>query len=194
MASLTNERVLFDRIKIESAQSRFLVDFLGVVFGVSLLTASSYISFKIPFSIVPITGQTFAVLVLGSMYGGKRALITVASYLTLGGMGLGVFAGGAGGIAQLFGPTGGYLIGFLFAAFAMGYISERYKWDRDLKKSLLLYFIGHKIIFFFGVAWLSRFVGLEKAIQLGFIPFIAGEVVKTTLASLFSKTIWFVKK
>lgn len=163
------------------------------VFGLTLIVASSHIKFTLPFSLVPITGQTLAVLIIGATYGAKRSLIVLGSYLLMGLSGLGVFAGGATGLLTLTGPTGGYIVGFLASAVAMGLICEKYRADRKIIPSFLLYFLGHNIIFLFGVLWLSTFIGFKQAIITGLIPFIPGEIVKSTLATLITKSLWSQK-
>lgn len=98
-----------------------------IVFGSLLLAVSA--QFKIPLYPVPVTGQTLVVLLIGMTYGPRLGGITMAAYLFEGAIGLPVFAGGAAGMAVLFGPTGGYLFGFLLAAVAMGYLADHHRND-----------------------------------------------------------------
>ncbi len=116
-------------------------DAMLVVLGSVLIAASAQLAVVLPpyISPVPITGQTFAVLLLGALYGSKRGAATVLAYLAEGLAGLPVFAGGAGGLQHLLGPTGGYLLGFIAAAFVVGLLAER-QWDRRPQTAALKFF------------------------------------------------------
>lgn len=163
---------------------------VALILGGSLLIAlSAQIQFILPFSPVPITSQTFTVLLLGALYGSKRGPATVMTYLALGVMGLPVFAGGAFGVARLVGPTAGYLVGFLVAAFVVGLLSER-GWDRKPWTTGASMIIGNGIIYMTGVLWLSRFVGWQAVLSTGFLPFLVGDALKITLATILLPTGW----
>lgn len=164
-------------------QNKTLVEALLLFLAVGLLALSSQIRIHLPFTPVPITGQTLSVLLIGATYGARRGASSVFVYLLLGAVGAPFWAGGASGLAALFGPTGGYLVGFLAAAFTMGWLAERH-WDRNFKSAWTLFFLGHSTIFVFGILWLSRFVGFQAAILQGYVPFLPGEIIKTTLAAL----------
>ncbi len=157
-----------------------------------LLVATSYISIDLPFSPVPITGQTFGVLLIGMLLGKVRGTAVVMAYLLEGIAGLPVFAGGQAGIVALVGPTGGYLIGFLVAAYCVGALADK-QFDRSYLKSVLAMTLGTGIIFFFGLLGLSRFglaSNLTVLLDLGFIPFIPGAILKIGLASVILPSIW----
>ena len=104
-------------------------------------------------------------------------------------MGLAVFAGGAFGIARLVGPTAGYLVGFLAAAFVVGLLSER-GWDRKPWTTAASMIIGNGIIYVVGVIWLSRFVGWQAVLSTGFLPFLAGVALKIALATILLPAGW----
>jgi biotin transport system substrate-specific component len=104
-------------------------------------------------------------------------------------MGIPVFAKAGSGFAYLLGPTGGYLIGFVFAAFVTGFLAEK-GWDRSFGKTLVAMTIGTLLIFICGVSWLSFFLGLEKAIIAGFVPFIIGALFKIVLADAILPSGW----
>ena len=125
-AADTYRGVMIEAVWLKSGVGREVALILG---GSLLIALSAQLQFVLPFSPVPITGQTFTVLLLGALYGSKRGPATVVTYLALGVMGLPVFAGGTFGVARLVGPTAGYLVGFLVAAFVVGLLSER-GWDR----------------------------------------------------------------
>jgi biotin transport system substrate-specific component len=163
---------------------------LTLVLGGSLLVAlAAQIQIVLPISPVPVTGQTFAVLFLAALYGSKRGPATVIAYITLGIQGLPVFAGGAAGMARLLGPTAGYLIGFVVAAFVVGLLSER-GWDRKPWTTAASMTIGNGIIYIAGTTWLSRFVGWEAVIGAGVLPFLAGDALKIALATALLPTGW----
>lgn len=153
----------------------------GVVLAGSwLLAASAWI--EAPMWPVPMTAQTYAVLLIGGACGLRLGAATVGVYLLQGALGLPVFAGGAGGIAHLVGPTGGFLVGFLAAAALIGWLVER-GWGRSFFALFAAMGIGHALIFAFGVTHLSIYAGVEGAIAGGFVPFIAGAIVKTFAAA-----------
>jgi biotin transport system substrate-specific component len=132
--------------------------------------------------------QTFVVLVLGMAYGWRLAGATVLLYLAQGAIGLPVFAAG-GGIAYFAGPTAGYLVGFLLAAVAVGWLAE-HGWDRSPLRTLAAMLIGTAIIFACGIAWLSTLIGLPQAIGAGLVPFLLGEAVKVALATAILPFAW----
>jgi biotin transport system substrate-specific component len=154
--------------------------------GTALLTVSAKI--QVPFWPVPMTMQTFVVLVLGMAYGWRLAGATVLLYLAQGALGLPVFAGG-GGAAYLAGPTAGYLAGFLLAAVAVGWLAE-HGWDRSVPRTLAAMLIGTAIIFACGLAWLATLIGLPQAISAGLAPFVLGEAVKIALATAILPFAW----
>jgi biotin transport system substrate-specific component len=156
------------------------------VIGSILLTLSAKI--QVPFWPVPMTMQTFVVLVLGVAYGWRLAGATVLLYLAQGALGLPVFATG-GGPAYIAGPTGGYLAGFLLAAVAVGWLAER-GWARSWTSTLAAMLIGTAIIFACGIGWLSTLVGLPKAIDVGLKPFLLSEAVKIALATALVPFAW----
>ncbi len=161
--------------------------------GVAGLSALAQISLPLPFTPVPITAQTFGVIVMGSSFGGPRAILTTLLYVCLGLAGAPVFSEASSGMGILLGPTGGYLVGFVASAYVMGKMSER-KLDRKFKTSLPLFLVGHLIIFLCGLAGLSQFVSLDALLQKGFYPFIPGMLIKTALAGLLTPTVWKLVK
>ena len=168
---------------------------IPILVGFNLvLVACAYISINLPFSPVPITGQTLGVLLIAMALGRVRGMAVVAAYLLEGAAGLPVFAGGKAGAAWLIGPTGGYLIGFLAAAFIAGYLADR-GWDKSYLKSVAAMTIGTAVIFVCGLAWLSRFVPDSAILATGLVPFIPGAIVKIGLAAVILPSIWkFVKR
>jgi len=113
----------------------------------------------------------------------------VLTYLAQGAMGLPVFAAGAAGFAYLAGPTGGYLLGFVAAAYIVGLLAEK-GWDRYVVSTVLAMVLGTIAIYLTGLAWLSVYVGTDMVLQLGLYPFIAGAILKIAIASLVLPSGW----
>ncbi|WP_448594414.1 biotin transporter BioY [Thermoflexus hugenholtzii] len=167
-----------------------------LILGGSLLTAlMARVEIPLPFTPVPITGQTFAVLLVGAALGSRRGALSMAVYLLEGALGLPVFAGGAAGLARLRGPTGGYLIGFIAAAFVTGWLAER-GWDRRPATTALAMLAGNAVIYLFGLPWLAWFVGgllgPKGALALGLLPFVPGDLLKLLLATLAFPSAWLL--
>lgn len=154
-----------------------------------ILVASAYVSIPLPFTPVPITGQTFAVMLIGMVLGRTLGAGVVLAYLIEGACGLPVFAGGAMGLPALIGPTGGYLMGFVVAAWVTGFLAE-HKWDRNYLLSALAMLIGHAIVFAAGMAWLYRYVPGDQVIALGLAPFVVGTIIKVVAAAGVLPAIW----
>jgi biotin transport system substrate-specific component len=142
-----------------------------------LLIASAYIQLPLPFSPVPITAQTMAVLACGLFLGPIAGTATVMAYIVEGAAGLPVFAGGAGGLARIFGPTGGYLAGFVLAAFFVGLASEKVR-SMTYGKLLLVLTGGTILIFIPGLIVVSQFAPEGHWLTLGLYPFLPGAAVK----------------
>ena len=152
------------------------------LFGSLLLALSAKV--QVPFWPVPMTMQTFVVLVLGASYGWRLGLATVLLYLAEGASGLPVFAGTPEkglGLAYMAGPTGGFLVGFAAGAALTGFLAAR-GWTRDLPRLTLMMLLGHAVIFLFGVGWLAASFGWDKAIAASLSPFWAATALKTALA------------
>ncbi len=167
----------------------WLYDSFLVLGGSLLLALSAQIAIPLPFSPVPITGQTFSVLVVGMLLGRWRGAGAVLAYLLEGCIGLPVFAEGKMGLAVLLGPTGGYLASFVPAAFLVGYLAEK-GWDRKVLTSFLAMILGNVIIFGLGAAWLAKFVGTDKTLSLGVYPFLIGDAIKIGLATIALPGAW----
>ena len=186
MTTITQDnliQVLWPNQTTTSAPTRY---FTLLLVGVILLSASAKIS--IPFIPVPITLQTLVLLVLGMAYGFRLATSTALSYLALGVAGVPVFASGAGW-AYFIGPTGGYLVGFVFAMSLMGFLGDR-GWGKSIKSMIVPMLLGTVIIFVLGVTWLGYLIGYDKAIAAGLLPFIPGEILKIIVALFLIPSIW----
>jgi biotin transport system substrate-specific component len=171
-----------------SVQPR-LRDAMLVMSGVLLVAALAQVKIPLPLTPVPLTGQTFAVLLVGAVLGSRRGLTALVVYLALGAAGLPFFAGGAGGVAYLSGPTLGYLFGFGLAAYIIGLLAER-GLERSIRTSIIPFLVGTVLIYMFGAGWLAFSLGIGKAITYGVIPFLAGDAIKLVLAALVLPAAW----
>lgn len=165
---------------------------VALVFGFACLTAiCAQVSFWI--GPVPVSGQTFAVLLSGALLGSQRGALSQLSYLAIGATGIPFWfaLGGAPGIARLIGPTGGYLFGFVVAAFVVGWLAER-GWDRRVWTAVLAMLAGSIVIYIFGLSWLTRFVPGSTLLQVGLYPFIIGDLLKIVLAALVLPSSWLL--
>lgn len=166
-----------------------LYDLALVASGSLLIALSAQVAVPLPFSPVPVTGQTFGVLFVASILGRARGTAAALAYLAEGAAGLPVFAGLAAGPAILLGPTGGYLLGFVPAAWLCGALAER-GWDRTPLRTTASMILGNIAIFALGLPWLARFVGASNVWALGFWPFLPGDIVKIGLAAALLPLGW----
>jgi biotin transport system substrate-specific component len=161
-----------------------------LVVGASLVTAlAAQIAVPVPWSPVPITGQTFAVLLSGAVLGARRAFLAQVLYLAEGACGLPVFAGGGSGLAVFSGPTAGYLVAFPVATGLVGTLAER-GWDRRFRTMLAAMLMGSAPIFALGLIALAKFVPSDRLLAAGLYPFLPGDLVKATLAALAFPAAW----
>jgi biotin transport system substrate-specific component len=145
---------------------------------------------------VPITGQTFAVLMVAALLGSRRAVLCVLTYVTEGLLGLPVFAQGGAGLGILLGPRGGYLLGFLAAAYVVGSLAER-GWDRRPATAVLAMVLGNLGLYVCGLTWLyclahvfARPLSGRGVLAVGLYPFLAGDAVKIALAAILLPAGW----
>ena len=167
---------------------------LLIIAGSILLTVSAKL--RVPFWPVPITMQTFAVLLIGMAYGWKLGSATVLAYLAQGLAGLPVFTNPGAGPAYMFGPTAGYLVGFVLAAAAVGWMAER-GWDRRVVTVIPALLIGSLLIYVPGVIWLHQILvaanpatDLAATIGVGVTPFLIGDALKICLAAALLPAAW----
>lgn len=167
---------------------------VGLVIGFSLLTALSA-QIVIPIGPIPITGQTFAVLLTGALLGSRLGAITMIVYLLEGAIGLPFFSGGHGGILHLMGPTGGYLVAFPAGAFITGAFAE-HGWDRKFLTAAAAMVIGWLVIMLSGWLWFSLVMRTSPAITLfaTVLKFIPGDVIKISLAAAVLPSGWKLLK
>jgi biotin transport system substrate-specific component len=162
---------------------------LLAVAGSALIALTAQIQIPLPFSPVPVTGQTFGVLLVAASLGAMLGPASVGLYVLEGAIGLPVYAGGASGIARLTGPTGGYLVGFVAAAFVIGALVRR-GWDRRIATAAAAMLAGEVLIYAFGLAWLARFPLPVGVLEAGLYPFIVGDLYKLALAAVALPAAW----
>jgi biotin transport system substrate-specific component len=176
-------------LRPRSVAMGLLYDLLMTAVGVVAITFSAYIRIPLPFSPVPLTGQTLTVLLIGILYGRRRGAICVLAYIMTGIAGLPVFQGGHFGLDYLIkGATTGYLFGFMIAAFVTGCLAEN-GFDRSLWKVFTAMFLGDIILLSFGSIWLA-ILGMQNVLVIGFLIFIPGDIVKILIATLILPTGW----
>ena len=168
----------------------FVYVLLTSIIGSFLLAISSKV--QIPLTPVPVTLQTLVLLVMSMFLGWRGAVGATSLYLFQGAIGLPVFAHG-GGFIILFGPTGGYLFGFLIASLVVGYLAEK-GWDKSVVLTFTSMTIGTLIIYLFGVIWLSYLKDLNTALVFGLLPFITPDILKICLRTCLVSAGWEISE
>ena len=183
------QQVLAERIMTRAgARQSALADLALILLGSLVVAAAAQISIHL--ELVPVTGQTFGVLLVGMALGSRRGALALAAYLAEGVAGLPVFAEAKFGLATVQGPTGGYLLGFVAAAWLVGLLAER-GFDRSLFTTLAAMAAGSALIYVCGVVWLQPFVGsLQDTLAVGVYPFLIGDAIKAVLAALLLPGAW----
>ncbi len=178
---MKNNTLLFDKfgiIQIDHKIANIFIVFIGSL----LIGVLAQVSITLPFSPIPITGQTIGVVLVGGLLGARRGALSIFCYLLEGASGLPVFAQMKAGTQVLIGPTAGYLWGFVIAAFVIGYLAER-GFTNTLIKCYISCFIATTIILIAGTFYLSIFKGIHDALYIGFYPFFIGDIVKSAICA-----------
>jgi biotin transport system substrate-specific component len=172
-------------------QSGLLTDAALVLAGASFVALAAQVSFDIPGTPVPITGQTFAVLLVGATLGAVLALASIGLYVFVGALGAPIYADGHHGWDVLTGPTGGYIVGFVLAVALTGWLAQR-RWDRRFGSAVAAMLTGNVVIFAVGLPWLAadQHLGFEDTLEAGLYPFVVGEVVKLYVAGALLPGAW----
>jgi biotin transport system substrate-specific component len=172
-------------------RSSALTQALFVMGGVGFISLMAQVAIPVPGSPIPVTGQTLAVLLIGTTYGARLGLMTFATYLLAGVAGAPIFAGSTHGIEKVIGATGGYLVGMLIASFLLGYLADR-KADQKFKTSFPALLLGDAVIFFFGLTWLHFSLDLSwsATFAAGLAPFIFGELLKIAITATSLPLVW----
>jgi len=162
-----------------------------VIAAAALTAAAAQWRIQLPFTPVPITGQTFAVLLTGAALGWKLGAAGQFLYVAAGALGAPVFTDASGGIEVVQGATGGYLIGFIFAAGLVGWMAE-HRQDRTFATMFTAFILGSAVIYLFGVVGLmiSADMSLAQAVELGVVPFLLGDLIKAAAAGILLPGAW----
>ena len=175
--------------------SNVLTDVLLVVAGAGFVALAAQIEIHLGFTPVPITLQTFAVLLVGAALGSLLGVAALALYLLAGVIGAPVYAGGEGGWEWIEGATGGYLVGFVLAAGVAGLLAER-QWDRRLATAVTALLTGNILVYVFGLPWLAHVadLGWQETFEQGLYPFVVGDLAKLYLAGALLPAAWGLVK
>lgn len=191
---MNNYMTYADVFRPDLKKMTYLYDFCLIIGGAILIALCARFVIPLPFTPIPITAQTLAIVLIGALYGSKRAVLSVISYISAGALGIPVFQSGQAGILYLLtSPTTGFLIGFAAAAFLIGLLAEK-GWDKRYGTTILAMVLGNIMIYVFGILWFSFFVGIKKALILGFLPFIIGDLFKIIVATVLLPTGWNILK
>jgi biotin transport system substrate-specific component len=166
-------------------------DAVLVLAGAALIAGAAQVSIPLPFTPVPVTGQTFAVLLVGGALGTLRGLSAAVLYVLLGIAGAPVYADHASGWHVFTGATGGYLVGIALAAAVTGRLAER-RWDRTVASAIGAMLTGNVVVYLCGLPWLAHSLGtgLSKTLELGLYPFVPGDLLKLYLAAALLPAAW----
>lgn len=180
----------------ESGRGTLARNLFLVALGVVAMAIAAKI--KVPFWPVPMTMQTFVVLTVGAAYGATLGGLTMLAYLIVGAMGFDIFTSSsaeANGLTYMMGGTGGYLVGFVLAAFALGKLAEA-RWDRSVPKMAMAMLIGSALIYLPGVLWLGQVYDkpLAWAVEVGMTPFLLADALKLALAAALLPLLWRLKR
>jgi biotin transport system substrate-specific component len=172
-------------------RSGLVTDALLVLGGAGFVALAAQIKIDLGFTPVPITGQTFAVVLVGASLGALLGLASLGLYLFVGAAGAPVYADGTHGWDVLTGPTGGYIVGFVFAAFLTGWLAQQ-QWDRRFNSAVAAMLTGNVVIYLFGLPWLAAKLdtGLEDTLEAGLYPFVVGDLLKLYLAGALLPAAW----
>jgi biotin transport system substrate-specific component len=162
-----------------------------LVAGVAFVAVCAQISIPLSFTPVPITGTTFAVAIVGTTYGANLGGLTLLAYYVAGMAGAPIYGESDSGWDAATGPTAGYLVGFILAAYLLGFLAQR-RWDRRLASSISLMLCGSVVIYALGLSWLAYdlSLGLDGTLEAGLYPFIVGDVIKLYLAAALVPLAW----
>ena len=172
-------------------RSGLLAEATAIAGGAALISLAAQISIHLPFTPVPITGQTFAVLLVGASLGTLRGGSSALLYVLIGIAGAPVYAHGASGWAVITTASGGYLVSYPFASALTGFLAER-QWDRRFSSAIGAMLTGNVLIYLFGLPWLAVVLhtGLEKTLEYGLYPFVPGDTFKLYLAAAALPGAW----
>ena len=172
-------------------KSSLITNVLLVLAGTGFVALAAQVKISLSFTPVPITGQTFAVVLVGASLGALLGLASLGLYLFVGALGAPIYSEGQGGWDVLTGPTGGYIVGFCCAAALVGWMAQQ-RWDRRFSSAVAAMLTGNVVIYLFGLPWLAREIGtgLEGTLEAGLYPFVVGDLLKLYLAGALLPLAW----
>jgi biotin transport system substrate-specific component len=172
-------------------RSGLLTDVMLALGGTGFVALAAQVSFDIPGTPVPITGQTFAVVLVGASLGALLGLASLGLYLFVGALGAPIYADGGHGWDVITGPTGGYIVGFVLAAVLTGWLAQR-RWDRRFASAVAAMLTGNVLIYAVGLPWLAADQGMdfEDTLEAGLYPFVVGDLLKLYLAGALLPGAW----
>jgi biotin transport system substrate-specific component len=172
-------------------RSSLSTNVLLVLAGTGFVALAAQVSISLPFTPVPITGQTFAVVLVGASLGALLGLASLGLYLFVGALGAPVYSEHTHGWDVLTGPTGGYIVGFVLAAVLTGFLAQQ-RWDRRFSSSVAAMLSGNVVIYLVGLPWLAAKIdaGLEDTLEAGLYPFVVGDLLKLYLAGALLPAAW----
>lgn len=168
-------------MRVRRTDLQLISNLFTIAMGVLIIAMLAQISIPLPFTPMPVTGQTLGVAVIALLFGRFRAVATVSSYVALATVGLPFFAESTTGAG--FGPTAGYLVGMLASSFVMGHMADR-GWTKSFRGAWFAAFIGIVITFSFGLAALSYYIPKSALFAWGLYPFIPGDILKSLIAAM----------
>lgn len=157
-------------------------DLLAALSGSLILGLSAQMEFRLPFTPVPVTAQTFVVMLIGSFLGSNRGILAIFLYLAAGVWGLPVFSGFGAGLHHILGPTGGYILGFIGGAYVAGTFIKHGD-NHSFFYTFLIMLLSCATIYIVGILWLGAHLGFNNVLELGLLPFIAGDILKSAAAA-----------
>jgi biotin transport system substrate-specific component len=172
-------------------RSNLVTDVALVLAGTGFVALAAQVSFDIPGTPVPITGQTFAVVLVGASLGAPLGLASLGLYLFVGALGAPIYAEGQHGWDVLTGPTGGYIVGFVLAAIVTGWLAQQ-RWDRRFSSAVAAMLTGNVLVYAVGLPWLAidQDLGFTDTMTAGLAPFIPGDLLKLYLAAALLPAAW----
>ena len=189
-----NQNLLINNIvTVKNKQYTITKNILLILSGTIFIALMAQVKIFLPSTVIPVTGQTFAVMLIGLTYGKKLGTSTLISYITAGSLGFPVFANLKSGF-PFFSPSGGFVIGFLFAAFICGYFADKGA-TKSYAKLIPVLLLAHFVLYFFGLLQFRLFFPGVNVFEKAFIPFIPGDIIKMVLMIGILPTVWkFVKE
>ena len=176
-------------LEVFAREQTLLRDFVWVSVGVLWVALLAQVSIPLPFTPVPITGQTLGVLMVGAGLGSRLGVMSMLAYLLVGMVGFPVFEGASSGVEKIYGATGGYLVGFVLCAYLTGKWVEK-GLDRRVSTAFPGFLLGMALIYACGLLWLGVQTSWQNVLMMGLWPFLPGAAIKIIFASALMPSVW----